>query len=544
MGHQACEALVPVAIGVAIDTAIVRESPGLLLLCLLGLAVLFGALTLCWRWAARYGYGAAIDEAHLLRTELARRLLDPLGTRLRRTRGELLSIASSDADLAAKAVNYVPGLWGAAAALAVSCAVLLTVDLRLGAVLIATSIAATLSLNALSPLLSRRSTTQQETLADASALATDLVSGLRALQGIGAQRSAADRYRAVSTGAADAGIRAGDAKALQSGATVLASGLVLVVSVAGASLLAARGDISIGALVAAVGAAQFISEPLTNVGSYLQLRAATRAGAVRVGGVLDSPPSRGANAGGAAPAPAGAALPLVFRNVSARPRSDGDPEGITLTVEPGEFVGVVAEEPTVELLRRLLDGDPPDGASGTLALGPTPVAGLGHAARRSLIHLEPHRPDLFTGTIRHNLTLGSDGDADLDRALAAANATEFVSAQPLGTDAPLRDRGLTLSGGQRQRLALARALHADPPVLVLHEPTTAVDSVTEEAIADGLAALRHRDRARTSVLFTTSPALLARTHRVVLIEDGRVAASGTHHELLRDSEPYRKRVLR
>ncbi|WP_199860091.1 ABC transporter ATP-binding protein, partial [Thermobifida halotolerans] len=288
MGHQACEALVPVAIGVSVDTAIVHGSPGLLLLCLLGLVALFGVLNLCWRWAARYGYGAAIDEAHLLRAELAHRLMDPR-TRPGRPRGELLSIASSDADLAAKSVNYVSGLWGAAAALAVSCAVLLSVDLRLGLVLIATSIAATLSLNALSPLLSRRSTAQQEALADASALATDLVSGLRTLQGIGAQHRAADRYREVSGRAADVGIRAGDARSLQVGATVLASGLVLVVSVVGAGVLAADGAVSVGGMIAAVGAAQFIAEPLTNVGAYLQLRAAARAGAARVAGVLAAP---------------------------------------------------------------------------------------------------------------------------------------------------------------------------------------------------------------------------------------------------------------
>lgn len=550
MGHQACEALVPVAIGVSVDTAIVHGSPGLLLLCLLGLVALFGVLNLCWRWAARYGYGAAIDEAHLLRAELAHRLMDPR-TRPGRPRGELLSIASSDADLAAKSVNYVSGLWGAAAALAVSCAVLLSVDLRLGLVLIATSIAATLSLNALSPLLSRRSTAQQEALADASALATDLVSGLRTLQGIGAQHRAADRYREVSGRAADVGIRAGDARSLQVGATVLASGLVLVVSVVGAGVLAADGAVSVGGMIAAVGAAQFIAEPLTNVGAYLQLRAAARAGAARVAGVLAAPspggrtdtPPRSAAAASAAPAA------LAFRGIAPRrpdrdPTGDGTDRGITLTVAPGEFVGVVADDPTVDLLRRFLGGDPPPGSLGTVLLGSTPVAELDHALRRSLIHLEPHRPDLFPGTIRDNLTLGAPGDRAPGDALAAAGAAEFVAAQPLGLDTPLRDRGLSLSGGQRQRLALARALHADPPVLVLHEPTTAVDSVTEETIADGFAALRHRGRTRTSILFTTSPTLLARTHRVVLVDGDRVTASGTHHDLLRTSGPYRERVLR
>jgi putative ABC transport system ATP-binding protein len=128
----------------------------------------------------------------------------------------------------------------------------------------------------------------------------------------------------------------------------------------------------------------------------------------------------------------------------------------------------------------------------------------------------------------------------LDAALVAAGADEVVAALPAGLDTVLDERGRSLSGGQRQRLALARALAADPPVLVLHDPTTAVDTVTESRVAEGLRAFR---RDRTTIVVTTSPALLAVTDRVVLLDEGAVTAQGTHTALVAEHSRYRTAVL-
>jgi putative ABC transport system ATP-binding protein len=125
---------------------------------------------------------------------------------------------------------------------------------------------------------------------------------------------------------------------------------------------------------------------------------------------------------------------------------------------------------------------------------------------------------------------------DVERALVAAAADEVALALPHGTGTVLTERGRSLSGGQRQRVALARALACDPPVLVLHDPTTAVDPVTEARIAAGIRAAR---RGRTTLVVATSPALLAVADRVVLLEDGAVTAEGTHAGLVRDHPGYR-----
>jgi putative ABC transport system ATP-binding protein len=129
-------------------------------------------------------------------------------------------------------------------------------------------------------------------------------------------------------------------------------------------------------------------------------------------------------------------------------------------------------------------------------------------------------------------------DRALDRALAAAAADQVVEVLPAGLDTQIAEQGSSLSGGQRQRVALARALAADAPVLVLHDPTTAVDSVTEARIAAGIAALRE---GRSTLVLTTSPALLAVADRVVLL-DGTRRVEGSHAGLLATEPAYRELV--
>ncbi|WP_449066497.1 ATP-binding cassette domain-containing protein, partial [Planomonospora algeriensis] len=124
--------------------------------------------------------------------------------------------------------------------------------------------------------------------------------------------------------------------------------------------------------------------------------------------------------------------------------------------------------------------------------------------------------------------------------LTAAAADEVAAALPYGAATLLTERGASLSGGQRQRVALARALATAAPVLVLHDPTTAVDTATEARIAAGIRAARD---GKTTIMVVTSPALLAVTDRVVFLDGGTAVAEGTHAELVHGDEAYRATVL-
>jgi ABC-type multidrug transport system fused ATPase/permease subunit len=175
-------------------------------------------------------------------------------------------------------------------------------------------------------------------------------------------------------------------------------------------------------------------------------------------------------------------------------------------------------------------------------LGDVPLDRLPlEVVRRRILVCEPD-PIVFSGTLRSELDpWGRASDSEITDAIEVAAAEDVLVALAGGLDEVVDERGRQFSGGQRQRLVLARALLASPEILVLVEPTSAVDAHTEARIAARL----HDFRAgSTTVIVTTSPLVLDRADRVVLLVDGAVRASGTHRELMRSSAEYHDLVTR
>jgi len=208
-------------------------------------------------------------------------------------------------------------------------------------------------------------------------------------------------------------------------------------------------------------------------------------------------------------------------------------------VRAGELLAVAAADPAAAaaLADRL------GRYAGTEAtLGGVPLVRLPLAEIRRRILVAEGDAYLFAGTLRDLLQpVSATDEATLARFLHAASAEDIVDGLPDGLDTPIGTQARTLSGGQRQRVRLARALLADPEVLILLEPTSAVDAHTEAAITDRLRAVR---AGRTTVVATTSPLLLDRADRVAYLVDGRVAATGSHAELLAGCPGYRALVTR
>ncbi|MFC4855136.1 ABC transporter ATP-binding protein [Actinophytocola glycyrrhizae] len=528
-GHQAAETMVPVLIGVTIDQAVSTGDTTRILLWLAVLAALFVSLTLCWRFGSRLGVVAQQRETHQLRIEVVARVLDPRGHRTGRRAGEIMQVATSDAERSMYAMHAVSLVPAAATALAVAAVALLTIHVPLGlAVLIGVPVLVAV-LQVLGPLLTRRAAAAQEAAGQTTALATDLVRGVRALRGIGAQDSAATSYRRSSRTTLAASLRAATTNGVYQGTSAAVSGLFLAAVAGFAGWLAVEGTLTIGELITVVGLAQFIAEPVRLFATAGQMLANARASATRVAALLSAPTVL---------APGTRTGPLPDRGVTLAGVTYRTLTGLDLTVGPGETVGVVGyEQRDCDALVELLSGAvPPAEYEGTITVGGVPAPELDLATGRSEVLVEHHDVALFEGTLRTNLMSAEPGPA-----LRAAAAEDIVAAHPDGLDHPVADRGTTLSGGQRQRIGLARALAADPPVLVLRDPTTAVDAMTEERIANGIAELR---RAASTVLITASPALLAVADRVVVIADGRVAASGTHTELSEVDARYQEAVLR
>ncbi len=182
--------------------------------------------------------------------------------------------------------------------------------------------------------------------------------------------------------------------------------------------------------------------------------------------------------------------------------------------------------------------------AGRVLLDGVPLTELRIEESRGRLLVAEHHVDLFEGTLRSNVDpLALLTEERLAEVLLASGSADIVAGAEHGLDEPVQVDGTTLSGGQRQRLGLARALGGRPPVLVLHDPTTAVDAVTEQLIADRLPDVRRAAGERTTLVLTSSPALLARADLVVWIRGGRVTARAGHAELVADPA-YRTAVLR
>lgn len=538
MGHQTGEALVPVLIGVAVDRGVVAGDLSGLLLSLVVLAVGYVGLSFSFRYGARAGERASATAAHRLRTELIGRVLAPEGGADEgRLPGELANTATEDARrVGAVTMALVVGI-AAATGLAVGAVVLLRVSVPLGLlVLLGTPLLLWL-VHLLSKPLERRSETEQERAARASGVAADLVTGLRVLKGIGAERAAVARYRRVSRDSLTATLRAARAEAWQSGVVTMLTGAFLALVVLVGGRLAARGDIGLGELVTSVALALFLIGPLSEFSWVNAELAQGRASAARIAEVLGAE-----HAVAPGPPSDGAVLRRVEGRLRLRGLSYGSLREVDLDIAPGETVGVLATDPAdaSALLRCLGRRADPD--AGAVELDGTELTALGLAELRAALLVAEHDADLFEGTLLDNVTAAASArtDASVTAAIAASGTDEIVRTLTDGLDTAVTARGHSLSGGQRQRVALARALAADAPVLVLHEPTTAVDAVTETRIAAGIRDVR---AGRTTVLVTASPALLAVTDRVVLLDCGRVAASGGHQQLIHDRADYRTAVL-
>ncbi|WP_329613041.1 ABC transporter ATP-binding protein/permease [Streptomyces brevispora] len=532
--HQGCEALVPVVIGAAIDTAVATGSSQALLRWLLVLAGLFLVLSNCYRTSARLAEGAGEHAAHRLRMELGARVLDPRGgADANRLPGALTSIATNDARRVGSVATVLAYGVAATSALVISSVALLRISVPLG-LLVLLGIPPLLWLgHRISRPLERRSETEQERAAHASGVAADLVAGLRVLKGMGAESAAVARYRTTSQDSLAAALRAARSRAGHEGAVLSLTGVfIAVIGIVGACL-AMRGSISIGDLVAAVGLAQFLLGPFQLL-TYVNAEFAQgRASARRIAEVLESP---AAVEGGESAVSDASAGHLRLSGVRL-----GSLRGVDLDIRPGELIAVVTADPAAAADLLLCLARERDPADGLIELDGVPLTELAPDGLRRAVLVAHHDADLFETSLLDNVRAGARADGSpVDRALAASAADEVARLLPEGGDTVLAERGRSLSGGQRQRVALARALAADSSVLVLHDPTTAVDTVTESRIAARLREVRH---GRTTVLITTSPALLAVTDRVVVLDGGTVIADGHHSELVAGDERYRATVL-
>ncbi|MFJ6724545.1 ABC transporter transmembrane domain-containing protein [Streptomyces sp. NPDC091281] len=522
---QVGESAVPVVMGVAIDRALATGNTSQLVLWLGVLTALYIALTLAAKVANRLTSYAVQLLQHRLRSTLSTAVLHPVGGAARVPDGGVVSVLTNDVARLANAVILLIMPVSRIAAIGFIAVSLLATHWLLGLMVLLGAPAAVWLMGVLSGRLSRDTRAYQELLAATVGRATDLVAGYRVVKGIRAEAEATRRYRQASQETlAGARRNAGLLGRFLVGSGAV-SGLFVAAVLGLAGWFAVDGRLSIGELIAAVGLTQALLPQIQSIASVsVPNLAGARAASARVLDVLrDSGDGRGRGRGSGSGDGGGVGGRTSGRGegirveVAARPVLEVAVPAVTIRVAPGELVGVRADDRTAaRIARALLD---PYATSDAVEarLDGRPARELTAQAYRSRVTVAPHRATLFSGTIRENLTAGAGGGGGVregegaERVVAAVRAAacdDFAA----DLDLPVGEDGNRLSGGQRQRIALARALASDAPVLVLHDPTTAVDPVTEHAIAERLPGVR---AGRSTLLIAASPVLLARCDRVI-----------------------------
>ncbi|MEU6487369.1 ABC transporter ATP-binding protein [Streptomyces sp. NPDC046887] len=548
--HFAGLAALPLGVGLAVQAVVDRSGSALGWSAAL-IAALGGAIALGDTMLHRTAVTNWITAAARVQQLLARRTA-ALGSVLtqRVAAGEVVAVSTGDVEKIGWFVEALSRFVAAALSLVLVCVGLVVYAPALGWVVAAGMPVLALAVLPLLPRATRRADAQREKAGYATELASDTVAGLRVLRGIGGEELFLGRYRAASQEVRTAAVHSARMWALIAAIQVVLPGLMLIAVVLYGAKLAADGRISVGELVAVYSAVALTAYPLRHFEEISMAFSFSRPSAQRAARVLALSRTDPAEAGQQAPkgelydpvtglrAPEGLLTAVVCGDPDAAgrlaERLGGHPAGPDKegdTADKGGTAQSAAEE------------------HASVQLGGVPLDGLPLDLARTAVLVQDKDPVLLSGTLRELLDVPSSGAVEVDEALAAARCGDVLDAlaqaSPDGGGDPMAtritERGRSLSGGQRQRLALARSLVTDPQVLVLDEPTSAVDSHTEARVAEGVRRLR---AGRTTVVLASSPLLLDVADRVVLVHEGRVAAVGTHRALLRDEPRYRAVVTR
>ncbi|XVQ84841.1 ABC transporter transmembrane domain-containing protein [Microbispora siamensis] len=520
------QALVPAALGKAIDAMAAADADTLIKwsLVVLGLGVVQAVAGVTRHRFATFAWLSAAYRTVQVTVRQAARLGATLPKRL--STGEVVSVGNSDIAHIGNAMDILLRGAGAVVAIVAVTVILLATSVPLGLVVL---IGVPLMAAAVGPLLKplhRRQHEQRDLQGDLATRAADIVAGLRVLRGVGGEQVFAARYREESQRVRQAGVRVASVESLLEGAQILLPGVLIACVTWLGAHFALDGRITPGQLVAFYGYAVFLIAPLRTLTEAADKLTKGHVAARRVCRILSLEPDITGGDG------------RFFTGTGTSLGTLGDGES-GAEVRPGRLTALAAAAPEdaiaiADRLGRFAPGD--------VTLGGAPLAELPLTEVRRHILVADNGARLFSGRLRDELDVrGAATEEDVRQALYASCAEDIVAALPEGLDAHVAESGREFSGGQQQRLRLARALLADAEILILVEPTSAVDAHTEARVAERLGKAR---AGRATLVCTTSPLVLDRADHVLYVEDGVVRAEGTHRALLETVPAYRSTVTR
>ncbi|WP_031073640.1 ABC transporter ATP-binding protein [Streptomyces sp. NRRL S-118] len=537
--------VIPLVLKWLVDGPVTDRDPGgvglgALMVLLLGVAEagLFGLR----RWLVARPL-AGVEAA--MRADLYRHVQRlPMAFHDRWASGQLLSRATTDLSLLRMFLAFpLTFLFVNGVTVLAGCAVLLVQDRVLGLVLLVPVVPLIVVCALFETRYSVVARRAQDQVGDLTTVVEESVLGIRVIKGFGQHRSQARAFRSLAERLR--GTELGKARLLAGIWAVitivpeLAIGAALVLG----TVRVADGDLSAGTLVAFLTTALALRWPVESIGFLLAMSQEAATAADRYFEVMAEPEEDdgGASRTGTPAGPLSGGLRfenVTFRYPDAPPDAPPVLAGIDLHVRPGETMALVGATGSGKTTLTALVPRLHEVTGGRILLDGADVADLPRERLRELVAVAFEEPTLFSASVGENVLMGAGpagaGESELRRALDVAQA-DFVHNLPQGTATQVGEQGLSLSGGQRQRLALARAVVGRPRFLVLDDPLSALDVHTEGRVE---AALREVLRDTTALVVAHRPSTVLLADRVALLSEGRIAAVGTHQELLRESTQY------
>jgi len=525
---------------VAVDTTIAQgDITGLTLIALLYL-VLNGVYWLAIYWQGYLSTWVGQHVVHAIRRDLyAQVLRQPVAFHEQERVGQISSRLTHDVNALAEvassgALNLINDLL----TLTGIVVIMALLDVRLMLVTLASIPVVMLTMGYLGKQMRRAYRQVQQALAEVNAGVEQGVAGMRVVQSLSRESFTVEQFESLSLRNMKANLRVGllFAAVFPTMTVTNMLGVALVLGYGGA--LTIEGTITVGVLLAFLGYVYRFFGPLRELSLVYNTFQAAAASLERIADYMGRRPAVAEPAQPQRPA-GGFRGSIAFEQVTFGYGDEPALRGVALAVGAGETIALVGptgagKSTMARLLARLYDVD-----EGSVQVDSVDVRQIASADLRRLVTLVPQDVFLFADTIRENIRYGDPGatDEQVEAAARRAQAHDFIASLPQGYDSQVGERGVTLSGGQRQLVAFARALLADPRILVLDEATANVDAYTEARIQEAMDEIR---RGRTTLIIAHRFSTLRKADRIVVVEDGRIVGQGDHDELVAGNPTYQR----